>query len=472
MEQEAKKGFKFKNFDKKKKRRIIIIGIVVVIVAAIVVSTIVSANTPMAVPVQEIETGDVTQTIDITGPICSNNVKTYFSTADLDISEIKVEKGDVVTAGDVLFTYDEDDMALALRSAQLRIQQANGGYSDAMETETKNEEELILAEASYEITTQQVNQQQAKVDDLKQKIKDKKNEIMKEDDSLREQLKGETDTDKIARLNQKIQNNTAKLTEDTDIVKWQEQLEKEQELLAQYKTDKAEYKADRKAGKKTIMTEGAKSELAAKTELERITDNDIIKNIKEAQGGVKSDFTGVVTDVKAVEGSKALKGTEILTVVDTSDMYVQVSLSKTDVANVAIGQKVDITYGDHSYTGTVSKINKVAEQNQSGALLVDAKISIDNPDDALIIKSEAKAKIYVKESKGTVMVSNDCINYGTEGSFVFVVKDGVVAKQFVKVGAKSDLTSEITEGLSAGDQVITGDIDYLEEGMEVTTYTE
>ena len=55
------------------------------------------------------------------------------------------------------------------------------------------------------------------------------------------------------------------------------------------------------------------------------------------------------------------------------------------------------------------------------------------------------------------------MNIGKDGSFCYVVQDGVIVKQDVKTGISSDTETEIVQGLKKGDDVVK-DIGTLEEG--------
>ena len=61
----------------------------------------------------------------------------------------------------------------------------------------------------------------------------------------------------------------------------------------------------------------------------------------------------------------------------------------------------------------------------------------------------------------------EVVNIGKDGSFCYVVEDGVITKKNVTTGISSDSYVEIKDGLKKGDQVLT-DIGDHEEGDQVT----
>ena len=58
------------------------------------------------------------------------------------------------------------------------------------------------------------------------------------------------------------------------------------------------------------------------------------------------------------------------------------------------------------------------------------------------------------------------VNIGKNGSFCYVLKDGVITRKDITTGVSSDDYVEVTEGIEADEQVIR-DIGSLQEGMTV-----
>ena len=71
------------------------------------------------------------------------------------------------------------------------------------------------------------------------------------------------------------------------------------------------------------------------------------------------------------------------------------------------------------------------------------------------------------KAENVVMISVEAINIGKDGSFVYVVTDGMVQKRMVTAGISSDEYTEIKKGLEVGEQVIISVDAGIEEGMAV-----
>ena len=80
-------------------------------------------------------------------------------------------------------------------------------------------------------------------------------------------------------------------------------------------------------------------------------------------------------------GSHRDSGMELFTLQSTEDVSVEISVSKNDYGKVKEGQKAEITMGSSKYSGTVTKVDKIAIPNEKGTPVIGAKVHIDNPDE-------------------------------------------------------------------------------------------
>ena len=162
--------------------------------------------------------------------------------------------------------------------------------------------------------------------------------------------------------------------------------------------------------------------------------------------------------------SKSSSGTTTMAVIyDLSTMTLEMSVDELDVANVKVGQSVEVTADaveGETFTGTVTNVSLQSSYSNgvtnypvtvtlddTGNLLpgmnVDAKIILDSSEDALVIPASALMRgnrVYVKKSSGS----------GKSGSSN--VPDGFEAVQ-VTTGIINDDYVEILSGLSEGDEV-------------------
>ena len=212
------------------------------------------------------------------------------------------------------------------------------------------------------------------------------------------------------------------------------------------------------------LTEEEKEKLRITNNLTELDAKTAKELVEEGKKGITAEFNGVISKSAAQEGATVTQGMELFTLQSTDKVSVDINISKYDYDKVKTGQAADITIGDQKYTGKVSKISHLATTNEKGSTLVPATVSIDDPGQEIFLGVDAKVKIYAEKATDVVTLPAGVVNIGKEGSFCYVLKDGVITKQDITTGISSEDYVEIKDGIQAGEEVIS-DIGTLEEGM-------
>ena len=266
---------------------------------------------------------------------------------------------------------------------------------------------------------------------------------------------------KIAEIDKKIE----ALDLNKDLTEIEQQIVKEQEKLSDLEEWKADLKSDQKSAENSILNSYKKKELEATAERSKITEEKAQAHLDEALAGVTAEFNGIVTELNVYDGFVTDQSSKLMKVESSEDVRVNISLSKYDLAKVAVGQKAEITIAGNTYEGTVSKINHVATQNDSGTRLVTAQVHIDNPDENVYLGIEGRVTIHAQKAENVLILPFSAINTDQNGDFCYVISNGVVEKRPIQVGLTSEDSMEIMEGVSEGETVITDSSMGVEEGM-------
>lgn len=431
---------------KKKRKKRIIGG---VIAAALVLFIVSRVLTPAALPVvmvRSAEKGTVKQTIDTSGTVKTEQQKTYFSPLAAKVEVCKVQEGDAVEAGQVLLTYDAQDLENRKKEAALQNDEAYYGYQNTMDKNSKDTSEYSRSSHDVEILEQQVENAKAEVRALKQYLTDMGCFLR------------EAQNDNHKNLAEEYQ---AKIDQATN------QLAVKEEELAEFQSDLSEQKGIKNSTESTMMTADAKKQAEAAKELQALKSAEVTDAVAQVSDGIKADFAGIVTGVKPVDGSNVENGGELFTVSSIEKVCVDVSFSKSDLEKIEEGQKAVATIAGKQYEGTVTRISRAAAKNEKGASIIQGEIHIDNPDADLYLGVDARVMVEGNKAENVVMIPIEAINIGKDGSFVYVVTDGMVQKRMVTAGIFSDEYTEIKKGLEVGEQVIISVDAGIEEGMAV-----
>lgn len=477
---------------RKKKWLRIAVPIAVVAVAAAAMKGM-SGNKSTAVPVytDKVVTGDISTYLSTSGNVKAENAKTFFAPADAKIAQITAVKGDIVKAGDMLICFDDEAVAYAKRQSELETRISSADYNSNMHYNDEQKQKLAEAEVEIVICEAEIDNYEKYIEDLTNEITDltalKKADLYAKIYSVEKEMNNydlalqtpTEDTDMTALLRRKTekQNELNKLNNELSLLSdyktdygWEEELTQAKKELEDLKTRLAEAKSVKSGAEASIVNDDKLVGYQLNREKSQLLNEDARKRYEEVLNGVVAEFDGVVTEMSVVDGASVQEGTQLMVLESFEDICVEFQASKYDLETLSIGQKVEIQVSGRSYDGTVSKINHMAEQNDSGAPMVGARVHIDNPDDNIYLGIEAKLRILTASKTNVLLLPVEAVNIDSNGEFCYVVEDGVLAKRYIKTGISSEQSIQVTEGLSEGDEIVTtafAGMD-IQEGMMVT----
>lgn len=458
---------------KKKKviRRSVIGGVAGVIVLFIVISNVMAAGAKPVVYTASAVRTDIEQKLSTSGTVTSEEEQVYFSAVDIKVGTIDVKAGETVEKGKPVITYDETDLQNAKRTAELKLQANEGSYKDNVQKNNESLGDIGEASTNLAVLEQQITDTDNYIKLLQKKVEDKKAALAYEGSLLQISLidwSDKPDSEEFQNLQKLVQSNAYEQTNNQEIRDWQDEIEKNQEILAGYKEYKAEMKAQKSSADGTKLNEGGKEALEANNEIGKISAQETLDAIKEVENGVLAEFDGVVTEMNAVEGATLAPETKLFKLESTQDVKVVISVTKYDLEKLKAGQKATVTIAGNVYDGEVTKIDKMAVKNASGAPVVNADIKILNPDDSVFLGVEAKIAVNTASSSDALTIPISAVNTDMEGEFVYAVENGLVVRKPVTTGISSDEYIEIKEGLTDDAQVLTEVSAGIVEGMAVT----
>jgi RND family efflux transporter MFP subunit len=196
------------------------------------------------------------------------------------------------------------------------------------------------------------------------------------------------------------------------------------------------------------------------------------KNYAAAQKGTSATADGIITACFVDKGAAVEKGAAIMEIESDDEYLIKMKVSKFDITSVNIGQKADVRIGDKLYEGEVERINQSAENDSSGKAKAVVEIRL-NTKDELIVGLDADVTLKLDERADTLGVPNECVFDDDEGSYIYMIKEGVVTKVYVTTGLRDDQMTEV-DGIKEGDHVIMDPsvIEFVGEEVKEIVYNE
>ena len=207
--------------------------------------------------------------------------------------------------------------------------------------------------------------------------------------------------------------------------------------------------------KHAAMNGSQLAQLAANAELANtaVTWNE--EDAEKAAEGVTADVTGVVSEINVEEVAYVAEGTRLFTIKDMEHVMAVVEVTSYEMGQVEVGQKASIEAAGNTYEGTVSKIRKETVLDSQNKAKLQVEIHIENPDDKIYLGTDVDAVIETGESDSAIVIPNDALYTDDEGDYCYLLSNDVIEKRYLTCGIASADTTEVLEGLSQGEWVIT-----------------
>jgi HlyD family secretion protein len=392
----------------KNKRWIIITAVSVSVVALVIVAVAATRGGTKIDPIKlaKVEKGDLAKSVVATGKITPITKVEIKSKASGIVEKLYVDTGDHVKQGQVLAELDRVEIQAQVNSskAQLLSSQANLKSAEADETRARVDAQGV------DIPTLQRAYERAQ-----EMSKDGVVSQATLDDAQRSYIMAVNKRD-VARAQLTV--NKAKVSQA------EAEVEKDEASLKQFQ------------------------EQLSYTTITAPIDGVVLSRDVEVGDAVSSIL---------VLGSGA---TLVMTLGDTSEVYVKGKVDESDIGKVYLGQPARIrveTFKDKTFTGHVTKISPMGVEKDN-VTTFEVRVSINNPGGELKAEMTANAEIILDEHHNVLMIPEGAIMYDKDKKAsvdipVPSAKDGM-KKIAVNIGISNGVKTEVLSGLKEGDQVV------------------
>jgi HlyD family secretion protein len=174
---------------------------------------------------------------------------------------------------------------------------------------------------------------------------------------------------------------------------------------------------------------------------------------------IRSPIDGVVAERKVEPGMQLGAGKDVMRIVSLTNVFFDAQLPEVQFAQVNPGQVVEVTIdalGGRHFQGAVSKIYPVASTQ---ARSFTARIQLKNEANLLRPQMFARGRIVLATHPRAILIPHDAVlDVNGDTGRVFVVtgdgKEQKARETKVKLGFATAQQYEITDGVKAGDTVV------------------
>ncbi len=426
------------------------------------------ANAAMKVKTYVAGRGNIVKIVEVNGNVVSNETASYYSKINGKIAKINFKVGDVVKKGDVIVSYDNDEIDRMIALTDYSYQEAIGNYDSIIQAGGRSaglysEAKTTLADLDNKIAlTQQV------IDITKNNLIEKKAALANEGANLQISVidwADQPNSEEYENLQKEIASNAVAQQFAPEIVSMQENLDALTEQLTSYKELKSQMVSQKATGYAGLLTEGTKEQVEAAKASNEISTQNTIDRYNEALEGIKAEFNGVITSIGVSENETVGDGSFLFTIESSEDIVVKVNVNKYDIVDMEEGQQAVAAIKNKDYTGKITRIEHMTGQGESANIGVE--ISLDEPDDSIILGLETKVKVTTASLENEITIPLDALGMDAEGNYVFVLNDKKAELRRIEVGIKSDDYAQVVSGISENEIIIWNDEAELSDGMDV-----
>ncbi|MEX0719675.1 MAG: efflux RND transporter periplasmic adaptor subunit [Balneolaceae bacterium] len=181
---------------------------------------------------------------------------------------------------------------------------------------------------------------------------------------------------------------------------------------------------------------------------------------------IRAPFSGNVGLKYVSEGSYISPTTRIATLQSLNPIKIDFSIPERYSGVVEVGDRLSFTVqgADGDFEATIYAIEPRVN-NQTRTLSIRARG--ENPDGLLLPGAFANLNLILQEIEEALLVPTIAVIPDLQGQKVFLYKNGKVEENSVDVGIRTEDYVQITNGISAGDTVLTTGLLQVQEGTEV-----
>ena len=186
----------------------------------------------------------------------------------------------------------------------------------------------------------------------------------------------------------------------------------------------------------------------------------------DSKGNVIAPVSGTLVSLSATENGYVSTSMPVAVINGAEQMKITVSVSEALVPKLAIGDQADVTVSaaGAQFSGTVRSVEKAANMQTQ---LYTVTLSVPAEVSGLLSGMFAEVTFHTDRADGVITVPSQAVLTRGDTRYVFVVEDGAAKYVEVTLGMMGSGVTEVTSGLTAGQQLVTVGQSYLSDGDPV-----
>ena len=217
------------------------------------------------------------------------------------------------------------------------------------------------------------------------------------------------------------------------------------------------------AGRNSALSQLEAGMQNAKSGVEQL--DTALENV-DAEGNVLAPQSGTLVTMNATEGSYISNSMPLIVIDGAEQMKVTASVSETLVPKLSAGDTatVYVSAADQTFTATIRSVERAANMQTK---LYNVVLTVPADVDGLLNGMFADVTFHTDVSENTIVVPTEAILTSNDVQYVYVVESDTAKYVEVTTGLTGSGVTEVTSGLTEGQQLVVVGQAYLADGDPV-----
>lgn len=180
---------------------------------------------------------------------------------------------------------------------------------------------------------------------------------------------------------------------------------------------------------------------------------------------VKAPISGIITEKRVEAGDIVSPQTRLFSIADVSTLVTKVQVSELEVTSLSVGDRVRLTVDALGGERVEGRIRRIFPAADSATRLVPVEVALTSTLNGRVRPGySVRATFELDQRVDALLVPSRAVSGPAGARAVYLVRNGLIERRGVRTGSDLSGSTEILEGLAAGDSVIVSGTTQLREG--------
>lgn len=386
----------------------------------------------------------------------SSNSTSVSADTGLDVEELYVAAGQVVSAGDAILKFSQDsidayreELEATVASAQLLVTQEEINVeSKRAEADYTYDMYIAKGKTAKETYDATITSLENDVTDLEEELAEAAEEVAELQEEYDAGYDVEDDLEE-AELNYSTIEANLQIAKNTLTTQSIEAKQTYENAMTNYQYADKLYEIDTNGLEDDLND--AKDTLADAEEALAAFEEQI------GDGVVYSEYSGTISEVGCAVGDTLTDGSVVATFADSDDVTMTASVSQEDISAISVGDAVSIELTAYKDEVFEAEVTSIATSTSMGSSTVNYDVTVRFTGDITKVYSGMSGEVTFveKQETDTLYISNKAVHLDGTRSWVKVLEDdGTITETTIETGFSNGSKVAVLSGLSEGQTVL------------------